>query len=137
MPGRGPRPGGCTTTTIDRTAPWATWPPGSSPRPWPGSTGRIVRRDSHSTWTRNGERVTFDQFNIPSGPVFGVHFKQRFNQNSTNSSRPPSSDPLAVKAKRRPPPPPSGRNRGGQPGHKRHTRALVSPDQLHETFEIK
>jgi transposase len=61
----------------------------------------------------------------------------RLNQNSTNSSRPPSSDPPAVRVKRRPPTPPSGRKRGGQPGHKRHTRALVPPEQLRETFEVK
>ena len=61
----------------------------------------------------------------------------RLNQNSTNSSKPPSTDPPAVKVKRRPPAPPSGRKRGGQPGHKRHTRALVPPEQLRETFEVK
>src|SRR3954449_3788133 len=61
----------------------------------------------------------------------------RLNQNSTNSSKPPSTDPPAVKVKRRPPAPPSGRKRGGQPGHKRHTRALVPPDQIRETFEVK
>jgi transposase len=66
-----------------------------------------------------------------------AELEQRLNQNATNSSRPPSSDPPAVKAKRRPPPPPSGRNRGGQPGHKRHTRAIVPPEQVRETFEIK
>lgn len=61
----------------------------------------------------------------------------RLDTNSTNSSKPPSSDPPAVKVKRRPPAPPSGRKRGGQPGHKRHTRALVPPDQVRETFEIR
>src|SRR6516162_4595025 len=61
----------------------------------------------------------------------------RLNLNSTNSSKPPSTDPPAVKLKRRPPVPPSGRKRGGQPGHKRHTRALVPPEQLRETFEVK
>jgi transposase len=61
----------------------------------------------------------------------------RLNLNSTNSSRPPSTDPPAVKVKRRPPAPPSGRKRGGQPGHERHTRALVPPEQLRETFEVK
>lgn len=60
----------------------------------------------------------------------------RLNQNSTNSSKPPSSEPPAIKVKRRPPAPPSGRKHGGQPGHKRHTRALVPPDQIRETFEI-
>jgi transposase len=61
----------------------------------------------------------------------------RLNQNSTNSSKPPSTDPPAVKVKRRPPAPPTGRKRGGQPGHKRHTRALVPPGQLRETFEVR
>lgn len=61
----------------------------------------------------------------------------RLNQDSTNSSRPPSTDPPAARVKRRPPAPPSGRKRGGQPGHKRHTRALVPPDRIRETFEVK
>src|SRR5438270_13342288 len=66
-----------------------------------------------------------------------AELQARLNLNSTNSSKPPSTDPPAVKLKRRPPAPPSGRRRGGQPGHKRHTRALVPPEQLRETFEIK
>jgi len=66
-----------------------------------------------------------------------AELEQKLNLNSTNSSKPPSSDPPAVKAKRRPPPPPSGRRRGGQPGHERHTRALVPPEQLRETFDVK
>src|SRR3954463_9133308 len=66
-----------------------------------------------------------------------AELEARLNQNSTNSSKPPSSDPPAVKVKRRPPAPPSGRKRGGQPGHKRHARALVPPELLRETFEIK
>src|SRR5437763_1063373 len=61
----------------------------------------------------------------------------RLNLNSTNSSKPPSTDPPAVKVKRRPPAPPSGRKRGGQPGHKRHTRALVPPEQIREIFEVR
>ena len=66
-----------------------------------------------------------------------AELQARLNLNSTNSSKPPSTDPPAVKLKRRPPAPPSGRKRGGQPGHKRHTRALVPPEQLRETFEVK
>jgi transposase len=66
-----------------------------------------------------------------------AELEARLDQNSTNSSKPPSTDPPAVKVKRRPPVPPSGRKRGGQPGHKRHTRALVPPEQIRETFEVK
>jgi transposase len=61
--------------------------------------------------------------------------EERLNTNSTNSSKPPSSDPPSVK--RRPPTAPSGKRRGGQPGHRRHTRSLVPPEQVHATFDCK
>src|SRR5262245_19253016 len=52
--------------------------------------------------------------------------RQRLNQNSTNSSRPPSTDLPSVK--RQPPRAPSGRPAGGQPGHPRQARPLLPPD---------
>jgi transposase len=52
----------------------------------------------------------------------------RLGLNSTNSSRPPSTDPPGVK--RAPPGKPSGKKRGGQPGHRRHQRVLVAPEQV-------
>lgn len=54
--------------------------------------------------------------------------KARLDQNSSNSSRPPSTDPIGVK--RKPPAPPSKRRRGGQIGHPRRMRALVPPDRV-------
>ena len=59
---------------------------------------------------------------------------ERLNQNSTNSSRPPSSDPPHVK--RRPPKPSSGRRKGGQPGHARQQRPLVPPEQVQQTIPL-
>jgi transposase len=59
----------------------------------------------------------------------------RLGQDSSNSSRPPSSDGPHVK--RRPPAPGSGKKRGGQRGHARHTRALVEADQLAGSVECK
>ena len=52
----------------------------------------------------------------------------RLAQFSGNSSKPPSTDPPGA-------PPPTrpkrkGRKRGGQPGHKKHTRELVPPAQV-------
>jgi transposase len=60
----------------------------------------------------------------PQRQVQDLH--QRLNQNSSNSSRPPSTDPPSVK--RRPPRSPSGRRPGGQPGHQRQHRPLLPPD---------
>jgi len=59
----------------------------------------------------------------------------RINQNSSNSSRPPSTEPLHVK--RQPPRPTSAKRRGGQPGHERHTRELVPPEQLTSSLDLK
>src|SRR6516164_142521 len=57
--------------------------------------------------------------------------QQRLNQNSTNSSKPPSSDPPALK--RSPPKPPSRNKAGGQHGHAKVQRALVDhPDTVHD-----
>ena len=48
---------------------------------------------------------------------------------SRTSSKPPSSDSPEQRAQR-PERKPSERNRGGQPGHSRHERVLVPPDQV-------
>ena len=58
----------------------------------------------------------------------------RLKKNSATSSKPPSSDIV------KPPRPPQAqsrkgkRRRGGQPGHKRHTRPPFPPEQIDETF---
>src|SRR3954447_2306261 len=58
----------------------------------------------------------------------------RLGQNSSNSSRPPSSDPTQVPAKRRAVP--SGRKRGGQPGHRGAFRALLPVEQVDEIVAV-
>lgn len=52
--------------------------------------------------------------------------KERLNNNSSNSSLPPSKSFKKNKNNREP----SGKKSGGQPGHKGHHRALLSPDQI-------
>jgi transposase len=64
-----------------------------------------------------------------------ANLEERLNTNSTNSSKPPSSDALSVK--RRPPTPPSGKKRGGQPGHLRRVRSLVPSEQLRKLVVCK
>src|SRR5256885_1965238 len=64
-----------------------------------------------------------------------AQLEARLNQNSTNSSKPPSSDPIGLK--RKPPAPPTGRKRGGQPGHAKAQRPLVPPEKLHSSTDCR
>lgn len=57
----------------------------------------------------------------------------RLRQNSSNSSRPPSSDPPGTP---RPHKPPSGRKPGGQPGHSGKSRSLRPPEEVDERQDI-
>lgn len=59
--------------------------------------------------------------------------RSRLNQNSGNSSKPPSSDPPWTP---RPAKAPTGRRPGGQPGHKGHKRELVPPERVDEFVDI-
>lgn len=58
----------------------------------------------------------------------------RLGQNSSNSSRPPSSDPPQAPRKRAAQP--SGRKRGGQPGHRGTFRVLLSVEQVDEVVVV-
>jgi transposase len=59
----------------------------------------------------------------------------RLNQNSRNSSRPPSTDPPS--APPRPPKPPTGRKPGGQPGHMGYQHELVPLEKVKRVTEVK
>lgn len=60
--------------------------------------------------------------------------ESRLRKNSSNSSRPPSSDPPWKKAEKAPP---SGRKPGGQPGHEGHHRELLSETEMDEVVTVK
>jgi transposase len=61
--------------------------------------------------------------------------EERLNQNSHNSSRPPSADPPTTPS--HPKRTPSGRKVGGQPGHVGHTRPLKPLDQIQRVIELR
>src|SRR3954454_15123129 len=58
----------------------------------------------------------------------------RLGQNSSNSSRPPSSD--LPQAPAPPKAPPSGRKRGGQPGHRGACRGLLPVERVDEVVVV-
>jgi transposase len=68
----------------------------------------------------------------------------RLRQDSSTSSRPPSSDPPKTQAQRRAPAlPPTGgeagerRRQGGQPGHPGHHRALLSEERVDRVVDVQ
>lgn len=61
-----------------------------------------------------------------------AELRRRLGENSSNSSKPPSSDAPKDRAAR-PGSPPSGKKRGGQPGHKGSKRKLLPPDKVNST----
>lgn len=58
------------------------------------------------------------------------------NQNSSNSSRPPSSDPPWANRAKAKPRSKGKRKRGGQKGHKGHRRELLPPKKIRETHDV-
>jgi transposase len=60
---------------------------------------------------------------------------ERVQQNSQNSSKPPSSDGPHIKP--RPQQAPSGRRAGGQAGHAGHWRPLVPESQVSEVVDVR
>ena len=64
-----------------------------------------------------------------------VDLEARLKLNSTNSSKPPSSDPIGLK--RKPPTAPTGRKSGGQPGHAKAQRPLVPPEKLRSSTDCR
>lgn len=63
-----------------------------------------------------------------------AELEAKLGQNSTNSSKPPSSDPPGTAQK--PPKAPTGRKPGGQPGHEKHVRELLPVEQVNKVVEL-
>jgi transposase len=62
-----------------------------------------------------------------------LHLREQLGLNSHNSSNPPSSDPPGTPV---PDKKPTGRKRGGQPGHTRHIRPLIPPEDCKEVIPL-
>jgi transposase len=63
-----------------------------------------------------------------------AELEARLRQNSSNSSRPPSSDAPDVPRQGKKS---TGRRPGGQPGHKKHERRLLPPEQVQRFVELR
>jgi transposase len=61
--------------------------------------------------------------------------EEKLNKNSTNSSKPPSSDPSSLK--RRPPTPASGKKRAGDPAIDARPAHWYPPEQLRHVIDCK
>lgn len=57
----------------------------------------------------------------------------QLGQNSSNSHKPPSTDPPGA----RPPKPGTGKKRGGQPGHKPNRREMLPPERVTRRTAVK
>ena len=64
-----------------------------------------------------------------------AELKERLGENSQNSSKPPSSDPPGTL--RKPDRGPSGRQQGGQKGHRGHHRAMLPTSKVDEVVAVK
>ena len=64
-----------------------------------------------------------------------AELRERLGQNSSNSSRPPSSDPPSVRRQAKGEA--TGRKRGGQPGHQGHGRRLLPPEQVDHLIDLR
>lgn len=64
-----------------------------------------------------------------------AELRERLGQNSSNSSKPPSSDPPS--STRKPASEPKGRQRGAQPGHQGKSRNLKPVDEVDTVIELR
>lgn len=92
-------------------------------------------REQQATIARQQAIIEAQQRTIARLEARVAELEARLGLSSRNSSRPPSTDPPGA-------PPPAapkrtGRRSGGQPGHPRHQRTLVPPEQVTRTHMLK
>lgn len=62
-----------------------------------------------------------------------AELEAQLGQNSTNSHKPPSTDPPGTRPQKQP----TGRSRGGQPGHKGHKRVLLPAEMVTKRTAVR
>lgn len=62
-----------------------------------------------------------------------AELEARLGENSTNSHKPPSSDPPGTRPEKQA----TGRRRGAQPGHKPHKRVLLPPEKVTRRTNVR
>lgn len=91
-------------------------------------------------WTQTPERVQVFVLSllerVETLEMSVAKLQEQVNQNSQNSSQPPSSDGPDQKAPKETATQ-EGRKRGGQAGHKKHVRPLLPIEQVQEVIEVK
>src|SRR5436190_20283758 len=89
-----------------------------------------LRRENAALWAENAA------LRVQQGALHERirELEAQLGQNSSNSSRPPSTDPPQTPP--RPKAPPTGRKRGGQPGHRGAFRALLPVEQVDEVVPV-
>jgi transposase len=100
------------------------------PEDWehtPGSVQAVVIALWHENQALK-QQVALLQQQVDQLQVEVIRLREQVNQNSQNSSKPPSSDPPYQR--KYPKQTPSGQKKGGQPGHPGKGRKLKGPEQV-------
>ncbi|MDR9894511.1 DUF6444 domain-containing protein [Aetokthonos hydrillicola Thurmond2011] len=79
-----------------------------------------------------GQRIKESEQELAEKVTENQKLEEKINTTSKNSSSPPSSDPPSVE--KPPKKKKSEKKRGGQPGHKGHSRFLYEPEECEEIF---
>lgn len=88
--------------------------------------------DAHAVILSQQARITLLEGQVESLQKQLQELAEKLGSSSRTSSKPPSSDSPEQRSQR-PKRPGSDRNKGGQPGHTRHERALLPEDKVNQT----
>lgn len=97
---------------------------------------RIIAKQ-HRIIEEQGRLIAEQARQISMLTVRVADLEEKLGKNSSNSSKPPSSDGPGSKVQRRNRKKKSGRRPGAQQGHTRHDRPIVPPEAVSDTIVLK